>query len=93
MSARKDSLKRQRLAFVDHDLVLIVPDDDIDGPDHVYFSGDWCTYSGPSAIVDNDGDAAFLDGWGKPYKWVKIREIRCASEHARAERLFRRDFE
>lgn len=93
----------EHLIFVGHE-VAIVCEPDLDTsvdpdelheeqPEAVYFAEDWKAACAPSAVIDEDGDVAFLNSNGKPYRWVKPRIPRCASEIARAERLFARTFD
>lgn len=55
-----------------------------------YWPEDWKHECGPTAIVDKDDDAGFLDGWGKVYKYTRIRRPRCLSEARRFLRLWQR---
>ncbi len=90
----------ERLVFVGHDVAILVPGDlerDLAGDlksdlPAIFFAEDWNAQASAPAVLDTDGDAAFLDGFGKPYRWAKVRAPRCSSERARAERIFARDF-
>jgi hypothetical protein len=80
----------ERLIFVGHDVAIVVADE---GEEFVYFADDWNAECAASAEIDGDGDVAFLNSDGGHYRWVAPREPRCASERARAERIFARDFQ
>ena len=86
----------ERLVLVGHDVALVVvndppvdpeADDEVVG-ESVYFSADWNAATSPSAVIDEDGDVAFLDG-----SWTKARAARCPSEARRFERLFAKNFD
>lgn len=82
----------ERLVFVGHDVAILVPGDLTTDLPAIYFAADWNAQASAPAVLDTDGDLAFLDGFGKPYRWAKVRAPRCSSERARAERIFARDF-
>jgi len=64
------------LAEVEGEIYLIYPGDPSEEgivPELVYSKWSWESASAPEGEIDADGDVGFLDGWGRPYRWVKPR--------------------
>ena len=83
------------LVQVGHEVVLLVqpdadPDGEVTASPALYWPQDWADTTGPTAELDDDGDAAFLDGDGRRVSYAPVRRPRCASEAARFRRVWDR---
>lgn len=56
------------------------PDDEGNITDLLYSAASWEAAAGPEGEIDADGEAAWFDGWGKPYRWTPIRRAATVDE-------------